>query len=756
MAAATLGDVAVRVRGDTSGLKGDISQGTQGAYESAEPGIAKAGARAGGKFGGAFAKVAKVGIAGIAAAGTAAGIVIFKALSGGFNRLKAIDTAKAKLRGLGFQGVKLKKVMDAAANSVDGTAFGLDAAATAAGTLAAAGVEIADMEGTLKNVANLASVIGSDMQYAAGIFGEVAAQGKVTGNILTQMEQAGFGATAALAEGLKVSRAEVKQLAKDGKITAEQFNTAMKTKLGSAALEVGKSWSGVMANIKTRISKLGAQVLEPTFERLKKVATRFNEFLNELVKSDAFKGFGDRLAAEFDTIHNAMKRILPTGDQVKAFISGLAPKKPVPATGTGSVLAPFQGTDSPGGMRPPATPSPLRQGGATASGFEQFGGAVKGTLDSIMTQVGPLWDKLVALFNKGVKEIQPLLAELGQAFTQDLLPAFQAIMPVLGPVLKFLLGVLGGAVIGVIKGVIKMVIGAVKILSGLMNIIAGIFTGDWGRVWEGVKQIFSGAIKFIIGLIQFLWNWGIVGVFKKGFGLIGKLLTGGWNTIKALFKGGGKAVEGFWKATWAAVKGAFVGLWQGLKSVASSGWSAVSKFFSGMKGKVLGFFKGAGTWLKDVGKSIIDGLIKGISGATALVKKAIDWISSHIPQWAKDILHIGSPSKVMAMEVGRWIPAGIAEGMAAGAALLRKSASAMSNEITIGAGTLTAPRAPQRAGTAGTVPVQSVSNDRIDNRTSIHNNNFYGPESLSKARRQNDWADNWGTRFGGATSAGAQ
>ncbi|MFS0783309.1 hypothetical protein, partial [Bacillus sp. 1P06AnD] len=37
--------------------------------------------------------------------------------------------------------------------------------------------------------------------------------------------------------------------------------------------------------------------------------------------------------------------------------------------------------------------------------------------------------------------------------------------------------------------------------------------------------------------------------------------------------------------------------------------------------------------------------------------------ASHIPGWAKKILGIHSPSKVMEKEVGQWIPAGIAEGI---------------------------------------------------------------------------------------------
>ena len=66
---------------------------------------------------------------------------------------------------------------------------------------------------------------------------------------------------------------------------------------------------------------------------------------------------------------------------------------------------------------------------------------------------------------------------------------------------------------------------------------------------------------------------------------------------------------------------------------------------------------------KQLGKDIIDGLVKGIKNAANRVWDAISDVCSDAFESAKEFFDIGSPSKLMADEIGRWIPAGIAEGI---------------------------------------------------------------------------------------------
>ena len=76
-----------------------------------------------------------------------------------------------------------------------------------------------------------------------------------------------------------------------------------------------------------------------------------------------------------------------------------------------------------------------------------------------------------------------------------------------------------------IKGIINLIIemvgdfitnigtiigGIIDVISGVIDIITGIFTGDWDKVWEGMKEVVSGAIEIVKGW----WNE-LIDLFKK-------------------------------------------------------------------------------------------------------------------------------------------------------------------------------------------------------------------------------------------------
>lgn len=138
----------------------------------------QAGRSAGGRMSSALGAALKTGAA---AAGAAALTGVGVALTKGFQRLDAIDQAKAKLSALGNSGTEVESIMKNALASVKGTAFGLGDAAGLAGTMVAAGIKPGkELEGVLKTVADSASIAGTDLNDMGQIFGKVAAKGSLT------------------------------------------------------------------------------------------------------------------------------------------------------------------------------------------------------------------------------------------------------------------------------------------------------------------------------------------------------------------------------------------------------------------------------------------------------------------------------------------------------------------------------------------------------------------------------------------------
>ena len=114
------------------------------------------------------------------------------------------------------------------------------------------------------------------------------------------------------------------------------------------------------------------------------------------------------------------------------------------------------------------------------------------------------------------------------------------------------------------------------------------------------------------------------------------------------------------------------------------GLSAVGKFALGLLkgvnsatkaiGKIIkSIVDAAGDKIKDflnVGKNIVEGIWKGISGGYKWIKDKISGWVGNVVDFIKKVLGISSPSKVMAQEVGKWIPAGIAKGILANSAMV--------------------------------------------------------------------------------------
>ena len=64
-----------------------------------------------------------------------------------------------------------------------------------------------------------------------------------------------------------------------------------------------------------------------------------------------------------------------------------------------------------------------------------------------------------------------------------------------------------------------------------------------------------------------------------------------------------------------------------------------------------------------IGNALIQGIIRGVRSAASALVNALKSLGTQALNAAKSALGIGSPSKVFAQQVGRWIPAGVAMGV---------------------------------------------------------------------------------------------
>ena len=64
-----------------------------------------------------------------------------------------------------------------------------------------------------------------------------------------------------------------------------------------------------------------------------------------------------------------------------------------------------------------------------------------------------------------------------------------------------------------------------RILQGIIDFIAGVFTGDWSRAWNGIKNILVGIFDGLLGIVKIPLN-GIIGFLNIIIGAINTLIRG--------------------------------------------------------------------------------------------------------------------------------------------------------------------------------------------------------------------------------------
>lgn len=81
-----------------------------------------------------------------------------------------------------------------------------------------------------------------------------------------------------------------------------------------------------------------------------------------------------------------------------------------------------------------------------------------------------------------------------------------------------------------------------------------------------------------------------------------------------------------------------------------------------------------------IGSDFVHGLWNGISGAAGWLGEQVRGFCSNVVENVKSFFHIGSPSKLMRDEVGRWLPEGMAVGINANADSVDSAMQRLQNE----------------------------------------------------------------------------
>lgn len=136
----------------------------------------------------------------------------------------------------------------------------------------------------------------------------------------------------------------------------------------------------------------------------------------------------------------------------------------------------------------------------------------------------PIWNKLKEVFDKVWKEgLEPLVREVADAameigsclldlyneFIKPIVDWLQAkIYPIIVKVVNDVIARVGD----VVTKLAKATSGVITTIKGIVQFITGVFTGDWKKAWEGVKNIFKGIWDSLVNIVKIPINTIISGL----------------------------------------------------------------------------------------------------------------------------------------------------------------------------------------------------------------------------------------------------
>ena len=513
----------------------------------------------------------KITMPAVGAASALAGITLAK----GFGRLIGIDTARAKLTGLGHDVEGVEKIMQSALDSVRGTAFGLDVAATTAANAVAAGVkEGKELTRYLSLTGDAAAIAGAGLGEMGSILNKVQTSNKAYNGELQQLSDRGLPIYQWLAKEAGVTAEAVFKLASDGKISSEMLLNAIEKNIGGAAQKIGEEqFTAGVANMWAAVGRLGASFLDAGgkgggfFSQLKPLVADFTG------RIDSMGDIAEKAGVKFGELFTGF---IDKAKSVKAMYDNLSPSVQNLINKTALV-----GTAVTVGLGPALIGLGLF-GGIVAKAATGLGGFLK--------LIGKA--KVLGGFGKNVTGGTKSLGLFARILTA-----------LTGPV---------GWIIGGITALGAGFVVAYKKSETFRNIIDGLKDSFVGAL-SNVKEFLTTNPKFL----------SFVDSVKDGFVSLKDKTVEAFHVVSAFFMEKVTEVKSFWNSEGqqilAAFSNIFTGIWAVTEPVLKGIVSAVKWAFPYVKSIIIGALKVGLFIIKSIWgniQGVFDGGLKVIMGLT--------------------------------------------------------------------------------------------------------------------------------------------
>ena len=182
------------------------------------------------------------------------------------------------------------------------------------------------------------------------------------------------------------------------------------------------------------------------------------------------------------------------------------------------------------------------------------------TNDEFKSNIIGIWEQIKNTFTGLTQGITDRLNALGfdfESFTDVLKAAWDGLCNLLAPIFE-----------GVFQNISNIFSEFTGVLLGLLDVLIGLFTGDWEQCWNGIKGIFTSIWNFVVNTFRNIMNT-LKGIADVVLGWFGTSWNEVWTSIKTFFVN-----------TWNSIASFFTGIVTGIRDFFVNIWTEIYTFFS--------------------------------------------------------------------------------------------------------------------------------------------------------------------------------
>ena len=188
------------------------------------------------------------------------------------------------------------------------------------------------------------------------------------------------------------------------------------------------------------------------------------------------------------------------------------------------------------------------------------------TNDEFKSNIIAIWEQIKSTFTGLTQGITDRINALGfnfESFTDMLKAAWDELCNLLAPIFE-----------GVFQNISNIFSEFTGVLLGLLDVLIGLFTGDWEQCWDGIKGIFTSIWNFVVNTFRNIMNT-LKGIADVVLGWFGTSWNEVWTSIKDFFVNTWNSISTFFTGIITGIRDFFVNIWTGIYTFFSNIFNAI-------------------------------------------------------------------------------------------------------------------------------------------------------------------------------------